>query len=121
MHRGSGRALPCAPRWSRRDRRGEAWTLEVLLWMARDAPGGTVSGARLFDWVRFGDVSMQIGQDMSLDRLEGVLRRFQVGVALFHTGPLCGTQSFDARPGRGLLHVLRGGEARKSTRLNSSH
>src|SRR3546814_10935707 len=85
----------------------------------------------LFDWVRFGDVSMQIGQDMSLDRLEGVLRRFQVGVELFHTGPLCGTQSFDARPGRGFLHVLRGGEMdarqalpghpdRKSTRLNSS-
>lgn len=46
---------------------------------------------------------------MSLDRLEGVLRRFQVGVELFHTGPLCGTQSFDARPGRGFLHVLRGG------------
>src|SRR3546814_12284025 len=53
---------------------------------------------------------MQIGQDMSLDRLEGVLRRFQVGVELFHTGPLRGTQSFDARPGRGFLHVLRGGE-----------
>jgi len=53
---------------------------------------------------------MQIGQDMSLDRLEGVLRRFQVNVELFHTGPLCGTESFDALPGRGFLHVLRGGE-----------
>lgn len=46
----------------------------------------------------------------SLDRLEGVLRRFQVAVELFHTGPLCGTESFDARPGRGFLHVLRDGE-----------
>lgn len=46
---------------------------------------------------------------MSVDRLEGVLRRFQVGVELFNTGPLCGTQAFDARPGRGFLHVLRGG------------
>src|SRR3546814_17924584 len=85
MHRGSGRALPCAPRWSRRDRRGEAWTLEVLLWMARDAPGRTVSGAMLFDWVRFGEISMQIGPAMSLDRLEGVLPRFQVGVGLVHS------------------------------------
>src|SRR3546814_12055956 len=78
--------------------------------MARDAPGGTVSGARLFAWVRFGDVSMQIGQDMSLDRLEGVLRRFQVGVELFHTGTLRGPHSFDPRPGRGFLPVLPGCE-----------
>jgi AraC-like DNA-binding protein len=47
---------------------------------------------------------------MSLDRLEGVLRRFQVQVELFHNGPLCAAESFDARPGRGFLHVLRGGE-----------
>ncbi|HZW19327.1 AraC family transcriptional regulator [Luteimonas lutimaris] len=52
---------------------------------------------------------MQIGHAMSLDRLEGVLRRFRVEVQLFHTGPLCGSESFDARPGRGFLHVLRGG------------
>src|SRR3546814_17522679 len=109
MHRGSGRALPCAPRWSRRDRRGKAWTLEVLLWMARDAPGGTVSGARLVDWVRFGDVSMQIGQDMSLDRLAGVMSRFHVGVELFPTGPLSGTQSIDDRPGLALRHAIRRG------------
>ncbi|WP_133000352.1 AraC family transcriptional regulator [Luteimonas arsenica] len=46
---------------------------------------------------------------MSLDRLEAVLRRFHVGVELFHTGPLCGSESFDARPGRGFLHLLRNG------------
>ena len=46
---------------------------------------------------------------MSLDRLEAVLRRFHVGVELFHTGPLCGSESFDARPGRGFLHLLRSG------------
>ncbi|MDN5782923.1 MAG: AraC family transcriptional regulator [Luteimonas sp.] len=51
-----------------------------------------------------------------MDRLEGVLRRFRVEVELFHTGPLCGTESFDARPGRGFLHVLRDGalDARQS-------
>src|SRR5690606_20282221 len=46
---------------------------------------------------------------MSLDRLEAVLRRFHVGVELFHTGPLCGSESFDSRPGRGFLHLLRSG------------
>ncbi len=46
---------------------------------------------------------------MPIDRLESVLRRFQVQVELFHSGQLCGTESFDRKPGRGFLHVLRQG------------
>lgn len=30
--------------------------------------------------------------------------------SLFHAGPLCGVTHFDARPGRGFLHVMRNGE-----------
>lgn len=46
----------------------------------------------------------------SIDRLSPVLERFRVDATLFHAGPLCGVQTFDAQPGRGFLHVLRRGE-----------
>lgn len=45
-----------------------------------------------------------------LDRLSPLLDRFRVRASLFHTGPLCGVTHFDARPGRGFLHVMRNGE-----------
>lgn len=45
-----------------------------------------------------------------IDRLTPVLERFRVQASLFHSGPLCGHQVFDATPGRGFLHVLRRGE-----------
>ncbi|RZL68651.1 MAG: AraC family transcriptional regulator [Variovorax sp.] len=47
---------------------------------------------------------------VTIDRLSAVLERFRVRAHLFHAGPLCGTTHFDARPGRGFLHVLRRGE-----------
>ncbi|WP_458687237.1 AraC family transcriptional regulator [Nocardia tengchongensis] len=46
----------------------------------------------------------------SLDQLSPLLERFRVRTRLFHAGPLCGVTTFDARPGRGFLHVLRRGE-----------
>ncbi len=46
----------------------------------------------------------------SVDRLSALLERFRVHAHLFHAGPLCGLTRFDARPGRGFLHVLRRGE-----------
>ncbi|HSI59691.1 MAG TPA: AraC family transcriptional regulator [Ideonella sp.] len=46
----------------------------------------------------------------SLDRLSALLERFSVRASLFHSGPLCGVTQFDARPGRGFLHVMRSGE-----------
>ncbi|MDR7271278.1 AraC-like DNA-binding protein [Pelomonas saccharophila] len=45
-----------------------------------------------------------------LDRLSPLLERFRVRASLFHAGPLCGVTHFDARPGRGFLHVMRNGE-----------
>lgn len=45
-----------------------------------------------------------------VDRLSGLLERFRVQAHLFHAGPLCGVTHFDAREGRGFLHVLRRGE-----------
>lgn len=45
-----------------------------------------------------------------VDRLSGLLERFRVHAHLFHAGPLCGDTHFDAREGRGFLHVLRRGE-----------
>ncbi|MDR7334264.1 AraC family transcriptional regulator [Roseateles asaccharophilus] len=45
-----------------------------------------------------------------LDRLSPLLDRFRVRASLFHNGPLCGVTRFDARPGRGFLHVMRNGE-----------
>ncbi len=44
-----------------------------------------------------------------LDRLSALLERFRVHAHLFHAGPLCGVTTFDARAGRGFLHVLRCG------------
>jgi AraC-like DNA-binding protein len=44
------------------------------------------------------------------DRLSSLLDRFRVRAHLFHQGPLCGVHLFDARPGRGFLHVLRRGQ-----------
>ncbi|MCK9538353.1 cupin domain-containing protein [Dokdonella sp.] len=46
----------------------------------------------------------------TVDRLSAVLERFRLSAHLFHAGPLCGLVRFDARPGRGFLHVLRRGE-----------
>jgi AraC-like DNA-binding protein len=61
----------------------------------------------------------------SIDRLTPVLERFRVQASLFHAGPLCGHQVFDARPGRGFLHVLRRGEMdllhRDGARLARTH
>ncbi|MCA2998488.1 MAG: AraC family transcriptional regulator [Rhodocyclaceae bacterium] len=45
-----------------------------------------------------------------VDRLTGLLERFRVQADLFHAGPLCGLTHFDAKVGRGFLHVLRRGE-----------
>lgn len=45
-----------------------------------------------------------------LDRLSPLFERFRVRASLFHAGPLCGVTHFDARPGRGFLHVMRNGE-----------
>lgn len=45
-----------------------------------------------------------------LDRLSPLFERFRVRASLFHAGPLCGVTRFDARPGRGFLHVMRRGE-----------
>lgn len=45
-----------------------------------------------------------------IDRLSAVLGRFRVSAQLFHSGPLCGVNRFDAQLGRGFLHVLRRGE-----------
>ncbi|MGY6270599.1 AraC family transcriptional regulator [Achromobacter denitrificans] len=45
-----------------------------------------------------------------VDRLSALLDRFRVRATLFHTGALCGNQTFEAVPGRGFLHVLRRGE-----------
>lgn len=44
-----------------------------------------------------------------VDRLSTLLERFRVRATLFHSGPLCGTSTFDARPGRAFVHVLRRG------------
>lgn len=44
-----------------------------------------------------------------LDRLSALLSRFRVQASLFHTGALCGLSSFEARPGRAFLHILRRG------------
>jgi len=44
-----------------------------------------------------------------MDRLSALLEKFRVRASLFHTGRLCGTQQFEAYPGRAFLHVLRRG------------
>ena len=45
----------------------------------------------------------------SVDRLAALLDRFRVRAALFNSGPLCGSTTFEAVPGRAFLHVLRRG------------
>lgn len=47
--------------------------------------------------------------EASVDRLSALLERFRVRAQLFHSGALCGVTDFDARPGRGFLHVMRRG------------
>ena len=47
---------------------------------------------------------------LPVDRLSALLERFRVHAHLFHAGALCGVTHFDAREGRGFLHVLRRGE-----------
>lgn len=47
---------------------------------------------------------------VSIDRLSALLERFRVRTHLFHAGALCGVTYFEAKPGRGFLHVLRRGE-----------
>jgi AraC-like DNA-binding protein len=44
-----------------------------------------------------------------VDRLSALLDRFRVRAALFHSGALCGSTTFEAVPGRAFLHVLRRG------------
>ncbi|MBC7602264.1 MAG: AraC family transcriptional regulator [Ramlibacter sp.] len=46
----------------------------------------------------------------TMDRLSPLFERFRVNAHLFHAGALCGTTHFDAKAGRGFLHVLRRGE-----------
>jgi AraC-like DNA-binding protein len=46
----------------------------------------------------------------AIDRLSALLERFRVRAHLFHAGALCGVTHFDAKPGRGFLHVLRRGD-----------
>ena len=48
-------------------------------------------------------------QAPGVDRLSALLDRFRVRAALFHSGALCGTNQFEAIPGRAFLHVLRRG------------
>lgn len=54
-----------------------------------------------------------------LDRLSSLMERFHVRAHLFHAGPLCGLVQFDAKPGRGFLHVLRRGELVVTHRVGS--
>lgn len=44
-----------------------------------------------------------------VDRLSTLLDRFHVRASLFHTGALCGRTTFEVRPHRAFLHVLRRG------------
>lgn len=53
---------------------------------------------------------MSSSSTVPVDRLSGLLERFRVRAHLFHAGPLCGITRFDAKEGRGFLHVLRQGE-----------
>ena len=43
------------------------------------------------------------------DRLEALLYRFEPRARVFYTGNFCSLVNFDARPGTGHLHLLRGG------------
>lgn len=54
----------------------------------------------------------QADPDQTFDRLAGLLDKFHVQASLFHTGPLCGLQRFEAVTGRAFVHVLRAGKMR---------
>lgn len=43
-----------------------------------------------------------------VDRLQSLLQRFSVSAHMFHSGPLCGINDFDAN-GFGQLHLVRRG------------
>lgn len=73
-----------------------------------------VSGLGVYDSDQMVQKSFPIVQTDSpvsagIDRLSALLTHARVRAHLFHTGPLCGVTHFDARPGRGFLHVLRRG------------
>ncbi|GAA3372584.1 AraC family transcriptional regulator [Streptomyces antimycoticus] len=51
------------------------------------------------------------------DCISPLLQHFRIRTRLFHAGPLCGTIPFAAQPGRGFLHVMRGGELEVSYQL----
>lgn len=51
------------------------------------------------------------------DCISPLLQHFRVRTRLFHAGPLCGTLPFAAKPGRGFLHVMRGGALQVSYQL----
>lgn len=47
--------------------------------------------------------------ETSIDRLSTLLDRFRVRASLFHSGAICGMTTFEAKPGRAFVHVLRNG------------
>jgi AraC-like DNA-binding protein len=49
---------------------------------------------------------------MSLDRLDGLLRRFRVSAHMFHSGALCGINDFQPQAGLGQLHLVQRGPLR---------
>ncbi|QRP48583.1 AraC family transcriptional regulator [Amycolatopsis sp. FDAARGOS 1241] len=51
------------------------------------------------------------------DCISPLLQHFRIRTRLFHAGPLCGKVPFAAEPGRGFLHVMRGGELAVSYQL----
>lgn len=93
----------------------------VVGWPGTHAPklGQRVCDKKLYDWIQIVhkiihfvqiDSIMPLTPTDSVDRLAGLLERFRVQAHLFHVGPLCGVTHFDAKVGRGFLHVLRRGE-----------
>ncbi len=56
-----------------------------------------------------------------VDRLDALLGHFRVRTRLLNSGLQCGTTNFQARPGQGHIHVLRGGQmALNSHELDAS-
>jgi len=51
-----------------------------------------------------------VDSGQTFDRLASLLDKFHVRASLFHSGPLCGFQSFEKLPGRAFMHLLRAGE-----------
>lgn len=52
---------------------------------------------------------VQMNAPFALDRLSGLLRRFQIKAGVFHTGPMCRSADFTASESGGHLHILRRG------------